>query len=132
MKKPLDKKGRKFVSDGRRVTTNAVAVAEKILGRRIPKGALVHHMNDDPSNDTPDNLAIFPSNTYHRLIHRRMAAQAACGNPDWMKCLYCKQWDDPKNMFVWRSVKHHRIGGNPKHRACEAKYRRDRRAQGLE
>lgn len=47
--------------------------AEKALGKLLPKGAIVHHMNQKPwDNDTPYNLIICPDQAYHLLLHRRM------------------------------------------------------------
>ena len=59
---------------GRRRTYEHILVAEKALGRRLPKGAVVHHANKKRSDNTPTNLVICPNETYHRLLHRRMKA----------------------------------------------------------
>ena len=49
-----------------------VWLAEKALGKRLPKGAVVHHVNENPSdNDTPFNLIICQDQAYHLLLHRR-------------------------------------------------------------
>lgn len=58
--------------DGRRVYEH-IYKAEKALGRSLPEGAVVHHMNNIPfDNDTPYNLVICPDQAYHMLIHKRM------------------------------------------------------------
>lgn len=60
--------------DGRRVYEH-IHKAEKALGRPLPKGAIVHHMNKNTlDNDTPFNLIICPNQEYHMLIHARMRA----------------------------------------------------------
>ena len=47
--------------------------AERALGKPLPKGAVVHHMNNKPwDNDTPFNLIVCPNQAYHLLLHRRM------------------------------------------------------------
>ena len=57
--------------DGRRVYEH-VLVAERALGKPLPKGAIVHHMNCDRKDNRPENLVICPNEAYHRLIHKRM------------------------------------------------------------
>ncbi|SRR6266403_1600339 len=63
-----------------------VRVAEKILGKRLPQGAVVHHIDENTLNNLPSNLVVCPSRAYHNLIHARMRAVAACGNPNWRRC----------------------------------------------
>jgi len=58
--------------NGKRVYEHIV-LAEKALGRPLPKGTIVHHMNEEPAdNYTPFNLVICPDQDYHLLLHRRM------------------------------------------------------------
>jgi hypothetical protein len=49
-------------------------VAEKVLGKPLPPGAVVHHIDGDNMNNHPSNLVICPDQGYHRLIHTRMKA----------------------------------------------------------
>lgn len=50
-----------------------VHLAEKALGKSLPKGAVVHHMNENRAdNHTPFNLVVCPSQLYHVLLHQRM------------------------------------------------------------
>jgi len=49
-----------------------VLVVEKALGKKIPKGAVVHHLNGQRHNNNNNNLILCPSQSYHRLIHTRM------------------------------------------------------------
>ena len=51
-----------------------VRIAEAALGRQLPDGAVVHHMDGDRGNNARGNLAILPSRAYHNMIHARMRA----------------------------------------------------------
>ena len=106
-------------SNGRQVLEH-VLVATQMLGRPLPKGAVVHHINGNPSDNRPENLIICKDHAEHKRLHRRQRALEECGNPNYLKCEYCKQYDDPQNMWVSkvRSSRAH-------HRACNAKAGRE-------
>ena len=75
-----------------------VIAAEKVLGKSPPKGVIVHHVDEDPSNNQNNNLVICQDQTYHLLLHSRRDALLACGNPDWRRCTICKEYGDPTKM----------------------------------
>lgn len=53
-----------------------VYLAEKALGKRLPHGAIVHHMNEKrDDNYTYFNLVVCPDHRYHMLLHKRMRLQ---------------------------------------------------------
>lgn len=57
---------------GKQYRMEHVLKAEKAMGKPMPKGAIVHHVNGDPAdNDTPWNLIVCPDQAYHLLLHRR-------------------------------------------------------------
>lgn len=85
----------------KRVRDVQAIIAERVLGKPLPTGAEVHHVDENPKNNRNDNLVICPDHSYHRLLHRRTNALNACGNADWRKCNYCKQWDDPANLRIY-------------------------------
>jgi len=96
-----------------------VAVAERVLGKPLPKGAVVHHANGNKADNRPANLVICPGEAYHQLLHRRQRARDACGHPDWRRCVFCGQWDAPINLST--------TGRKVRHRTCENLNRKQRR-----
>lgn len=49
-----------------------VYVAEKVLGCKLPPGAVVHHVNGVRYDNRSTNLVICPDQSYHMLIHKLM------------------------------------------------------------
>jgi hypothetical protein len=47
-----------------------VVVMEKHLGHAIPKGWVVHHIDEDPTNDSIDNLCLMTHAAHSKLHHR--------------------------------------------------------------
>ena len=85
-----------------------VLVVEKILGRRLPKRVVVHHIDEDRSNDVPSNLVVCQDNNYHQLLHRRKRALRTCGHADWIKCQICKQYSPAEELKIYNNnVKWH-------------------------
>lgn len=67
-----------------------VRVAESALGKLLPKGAEVHHIDEDKRNNSPSNLVICQSHKYHQLLHARQRIVKAGGNPNRHKlCTDC-------------------------------------------
>jgi hypothetical protein len=50
-------------------TTFARAVAQNVLGHELSPGAVVHHINGDPTDDLPENLGVLESQTAHARNH---------------------------------------------------------------
>lgn len=50
----------------------ARAIAEWCLGEKLPEDAVVHHRNEDESDNRPDNLVVFPSNPHHLRFHQQL------------------------------------------------------------
>src|SRR5579862_7979123 len=68
-----------------------VMVAERALGRRLPAGAVVHHVDGNPANNAAKNLVICPNQAYHLLLHARQRIVDAGGSPAQQKiCKTCK------------------------------------------
>jgi len=75
-----------------------VIVVEAAMGKPLPGKYPVHHINENRSDNRPENLVVCESLGYHQLLHRRMEARAACGNANWRVCAFCKRYDDPNVM----------------------------------
>lgn len=77
-----------------------------IGGRRLPKGAEVHHVDENPRNNARRNLVICESKGYHKLLHVRARILRAGGNPNTDKvcgrCGLVKRLDE---FYVMRSNK---------------------------
>jgi len=96
--------------------TEHILITEKVLGKPLPTKAKIHHVDGNRLNNNKDNLVICQDTAYHALLHRRKRAYGACGHVDWVKCWICKQYDDPKNMYIYQNRPEGR------HRECQNKY----------
>lgn len=99
--------GYRVISVDGKAKLEHVAVAEKAMGRSLPKGAQVHHLNGDPLDNRPANLVVCPSANYHRLLHRRGVSMEITGRPDAQQCFTCQHWIVPEETapFTWCLVK---------------------------
>jgi hypothetical protein len=66
-----------------------VVIAEQALGKPLPKGACVHHVDGNGKNNAPGNLVICQNQAYHTLLHQRQRAMDACGDPSALRCFMC-------------------------------------------
>jgi hypothetical protein len=124
MERVARKQGAGWIAHGYRLHSRAskvcpehVMVAEKALGRPLPKGAVVHHVNEIRADNRGCNLVICPNQAYHALLHRRMRAYDACGHADWRKCRFCKQYDAPEKLYISPQ-------GSIQHNPCAREYER--------
>jgi hypothetical protein len=90
-----------------------ILVAERALGKPLPKDAQVHHSNEKRGENQNSNLVICQDNAYHRIIHRRKRAYDTCGHASWRKCPYCKRYDDIENMVIPKG------GHSAHHNSCK-------------
>jgi hypothetical protein len=105
-----------------------------ILGKKLPGGSVVHHVNENGLDDSNNNLVLCEDASYHRLLHLRTAALKATGNPHARRCRFCKQWDIPGNgdfVHIKRTCKCSIGDGRYHHRSCAAKYARERKIRRI-
>lgn len=92
--------------NGVKVDYAHVRIAERALGRRLPAGAMVHHVDENKQNNAKSNLVICQDAAYHRLLHYRMKVRRAGGNPNTDKfCSDCCQVKPMAAFNVMRSNK---------------------------
>jgi hypothetical protein len=101
-----------------------VLIAERALGRPLPKAAVVHHSNENGLDNRNSNLVICENQGYHNIIHGRLNAFKATGDPHKKPCRVCHQYDDRVNLT--------KNGTSHYHKSCNTEYYRIRRALTLE
>ena len=108
LNKPIDMLGKGITSTGYEYTMNHGLVhrlkVEKILGRLLPEGAIVHHHDGNRAYNRNKNLVVCQDKAYHNLLHQRIRAYETCGNANHRKCTICKEYDDINNM---KNYSHH-------------------------
>lgn len=98
-----------------------VFVMSEILGRALSKEEVVHHKDNDSTNNLPGNLQLFPNQAEHMLHHAKERALKACGNSEHRQCCYCKEYDNPVDMFISKTRY------QAYHKGCAATYKKERR-----
>lgn len=83
--------------NGRSVMRHVLA-AEKAIGKKLPLGVEVHHVDDDRGNDTNSNLIVCQDRAYHMLLHKRTKALKISGHANWITCQICKQYSPPEEI----------------------------------
>lgn len=87
-----------------------ILVAERALGKLLPRTAEVHHVNSNRFDNHNANLVICENHKYHSLLHARARVLRAGGNPNVHRiCGRCKQLHDRavlhgnnRNTFICR------------------------------
>lgn len=92
-------------------------IVERALGHSLPPRAVVHHFDEDRSNNANNNLVACEDDRYHQLLHQRMRALAACGDPSAVRCHLCGGYNDQAAMRLAKRKDRQSVRGT--HRACE-------------
>jgi hypothetical protein len=100
-----------------------ILIAELVLGKFLPIAAIVHHINGKREDNRNCNLVVCHDISYHILIHKRARALAKCGHADWLKCCYCNEYDDPRNLRIGTQTKKNPYG-NSFHKNCRNEYQK--------
>lgn len=86
-----------------------VYVAERALGRLLPDGVEVHHVDGDPTNNRNANLVICQDKAFHKLLHARSRVVRAGGNPNTQKV--CGQCDSVKDLGEFNVMRANKSSG---------------------
>lgn len=105
-----------------------VLVAERALGRHVASECPVHHADGNPANNDPHNLVVCPDQRYHKLLHQRASALAACGDASALKCDLCHSYDRQEEIRAYSYRKG--VGRYGRHLSCNRAHARRSRARG--
>lgn len=89
-------------ASGRGRIREHVLIAEIALGKRLPRGVHVHHVDLNDTNNHNGNLVVCQDAAYHSLLHLRTKALGTCGHADWYKCYLCKGYSPREEMCLAR------------------------------
>lgn len=80
------------MADGSGRVPEHILIVELARQRELPAGAEVHHVNQVRGDNRNENLVACNDKSYHSLLHQRMRARDATGDPGARICWYCKGW----------------------------------------
>lgn len=73
-----------------------ILIAEKALGKYLPEGIEIHHLDEVKSNNSNSNLIVCQDRSYHRILHSRAKSMKATGRADLHRCSCCGEWKEYK------------------------------------
>lgn len=99
-----------------------IKIAEEALGRRLEYKNVVHHVDEDKTNNCNFNLVICEDEKYHRLLHARQRVLKGGGDPNTQKfCTTCKNLKNKLDFYRQASKFDHLQGSCIK---CKQYYHR--------
>lgn len=75
-----DKRWLMYIQEGHSRMRLARYVAEKCLQRKLKSSEIVHHINEDLSDDRPENLYVFANTGKHLTLHRLLISSLLKSN----------------------------------------------------
>jgi len=93
-----------------------VLVAEAALGKFLPDGAEVHHVDGVKGRNVGGNLVVCQDRGYHMLLEQRTRALIACGDANAKRCCICHGYENQADIVVV-NTKSGRFRAH--HRACQ-------------
>lgn len=81
---------------------------EKVIGRKLNKNEVVHHIDGNRDNNNPDNLSVLTNDEHIKLHHRitdphideRLCTK--CGSKtEWKKSDHCFNWKRSRIYKKW-------------------------------
>lgn len=102
-------------------------VVERILGHRLPRQAVVHHLNENRDDNRPGNLIICENQAYHLLIHARARILRAGGKPSTDKI--CSKCGAVKSKTDFHLASNKGDGYRCYCKSCQSLIYQERRAQ---
>lgn len=103
-----------------------IVVSERALGRYLPLGVEIHHVDEDKENNVGGNLVVCPDRSYHQLLHQRANALRVCGDPSALKCNICQSYERQSDLHIRVRPDGGKVA---RHRSCHAAAGRRRRAR---
>jgi hypothetical protein len=99
-----------------------ILLAERALGRYLPDGAEVHHVDEDKSHNVGGNLVICQDRGYHLLLHQRQRALDACGDANARRCYYCRTYGRQADIVVQPRPRDGKVYEQSFHPDCRRAY----------
>ena len=100
-----------------------ILIAEEVLGKPLPPRSVIHHADGNSLNNNKNNIVICTDQAYHLFLHQRTSAFNAIGDANYLKCQFCGEHENPKNLYVYPSK------NRGYHRNCYNEERKRRTAQ---